>query len=188
MKPARTKADLSPVLLYPNSAGPEVAYFMFKGISKGKWENITMTVSGDYGGEFVKTYGHYHEAQVDETYLLIHGKGLFLLQEKYFENNSWVQNRVKNFYIVEPKVGDEIVVKPQLAHSWSNLCDTPLITFDTWQSGHTGLDYEPITKQKGLAYYLVKDNGQAKLVPNLNYVDTPDPKWLTVAEYNKLIK
>lgn len=187
MKPARSKADLSLVLLYPNSSGPETAYFMFKGISNGKWENITMSAPGDYGGEFVKTYGHYHSSQIDETYMLIHGKGLFLLQEKYFEDGEWVKNKIKTFYIVEPSINDEIVAKPQFAHSWSNLGDTPLITFDDWRAGHTHIDYDVITKQKGLAYYLVKSNGQAKLVPNSNYVDLPEPKWLTVEEYNKLI-
>ena len=42
----------------PNSPGPEIQYHMIRGGTKQR--NITIWEPGKIGGEYIKTYGHYH--------------------------------------------------------------------------------------------------------------------------------
>ena len=76
----RTHEKMREVLLDPNAEGPGVHYWMIRGGSeKG---NITVWESGLVGREFIKTYGHYHVDALPETYWILSGEGIALLQKK----------------------------------------------------------------------------------------------------------
>lgn len=66
----------------------------------------------------------------------------------------------------------------------SNLGNTPLITFDDWDI-NLRQNYEPIKTLHGLAYYLIKDGKNFSHVPNPNYLDLPEPKYLSAEEFAK---
>lgn len=187
IKSERKIEELRDVLLDKESKGPETAYWVFDEVSQGKWENMTVTAPGTYGKEFPKTYGHYHSTPVPETYKLIQGEGFFLLQKKYLDeqkNNEWDIDRVSEVILVKLEIGEEITINPEWGHSWINVGKEPLVTFDDWRSGHQFIDYLPIKRFKGLAYYVVKeDDGSIGFVPNSNYKDLPSPKVINLKEY-----
>lgn len=183
LKTTKTLEDLRPVLKDPQSNGPEVVYWVFGEVTDEKWANITIWTTEKIGEEYPKTYGHYHGAQVDETYHVVEGEGVMQLQKKHMENGEWVQDQVDEVLLVKAKAGDELIIKPEYGHSWSNIGKTPLITYDNWTSGHTPADYEHMEKLKGLAYYLVGENGEVKTIPNQNYKNLPEPIWMTVEEF-----
>ena len=186
LRSARNIEELQEVLEIPTANGPHTAYWVFSNVSGGKWENMTITSQGKYGREFPKTYGHYHTtSDKTEIYRLVSGKGIFLLQEKHVnEGGEIVPNKVGEVFLVKAEnPGDEIMVPNDYGHSWSNVGKEPLITFDNWKWKHLPTDYKPIRKLRGLVYYIVEENGDIKLIPNPNYIEHPEPKWLTPKEF-----
>lgn len=183
----RTLNGLREVLKNPQAKGPETAYWVFSEMGHKKWENMTITNPGNYDGEFPKTYGHYHASSDEiEVYKLISGQGIFLLQKKHVENGKLIQDVVESVFLVGAEPGDEIAIPPMFGHSWSNVGNTPLITFDNWRYGHVPQDYEPIKNQQGMAYYLMSSNKGIDLEVNPKYRDVPKPKWLTAKEFMQL--
>lgn len=184
----RTLEGLKPVLKDPTSRGPDPAYWVFSEISSDKWANLTITSPGNYNDEFPKTFGHYHSTQVDETYKLIQGEGIFIMQSKFLdEKGIWIEDKVKEVFLIQAKIGDEILITPQWGHSWSNIGEIPLITFDNWTSGHQPSDYEVIERLHGLSYYLVENQGKPTPVANPNYKDLPDPVWISASDFAKRV-
>lgn len=183
----RELSGLKPVLKDANSAGPNPVYWVFSECSEGKWANVTVIAPGKIGEEYPKTFGHYHGTDVDEIYRLIEGEGVLLLQKKFFdESGNWVKEKVAEVVLIKTKPGDEILITPEWGHSWSNIGGGPLISFDDWRSGHAPTDYSDIESLQGLAYYLVEEKGGIKALPNPNYKDLPEPRWMSAEEFKKL--
>lgn len=185
MKLSSTR-DLSknrPVLKDTNSTGPDPVYWVFSEVTEEKWANITIVASGRYSSEYPKTFGHYHNVGTNETYYLIEGDAILLLQKKYFEDGAFVPERVEEVLLIKLKPGDTVTLTPEYGHSVSNIGVHPLISYDDWRSGHTPADYEDIKRLQGMAYYLVEEGGEVKAVPNRNYLDLPEPIWLTAQEF-----
>lgn len=173
------------VLRDPTANGADPVYWVFNEVSQNDWANVTITPSGLYNSEYPKTYGHYHtETAPDETYYVIEGEGVLQLQRKHIENGEIVAEKVDEVFLVKAKAGDTIVIKNDMGHSWSNIGKTPLITYDNWRSGHTPSEYTPMQKMHGLAYYLVEENGEVRAHANPNYIDLPEPKWVSASEFS----
>lgn len=171
----------------PDQDGADPVYWVFKGVTEEQWENCTIIVSGKLGSEYPKTFGHYHPQGVPiEIYHLIEGEGVLQMQKKKIVNGELQADEVEEVYLVKAKPGDEIAITPDWGHSWSNVGSGPLISFDNWRTGHTPSDYEPIEKMKGLAYYLIEENGEVKAVPNPEYKNLPEAKWITASDFAKL--
>ena len=83
----RSNEKLKEVLMHPEIAGPEVHYYMIRG-GKDK-TNITVWECGKVGDEYIKTYGHYHVGDISETYSIIQGEGILLLQKRKI-SDEWV--------------------------------------------------------------------------------------------------
>jgi len=177
LKSIRTLKEQDEVLYKPGSTGPESVYWVFTDITQGKWINMTVITSGMYGEEFPKTYGHYHNTNVNEIYHVIEGQGILLMQKGYPE--------VTDIVLVTLKPGDEVTITPEWGHALSNIGETPLVTFDNWNSGHTQADYDPIKKVSGMACFLLKGENIAKIALNQNYGDLPTPKFMTAEEFKK---
>lgn len=181
----RSKKELNDVLQTPKAPGPDIAYWIFGDLTEEKWANMTIVTPGRYGKEFPKTYGHYHSKDMLEIYRLTAGNGILLLQKKYYSKGKYIPNIIKEAYLVKFDIGDELIIPPDFGHSWTNVGDTPLITFDDWRAGHTGTDYELIKRFHGMCFYIVDDNG-IKFVANPNYKKHPDPKVITAKQFKKL--
>jgi oxalate decarboxylase/phosphoglucose isomerase-like protein (cupin superfamily) len=180
----RTNEELSQVLLNPQSKGPDPVYLVFSGLGDVDWENITVISNGFLDKEYPKTFGHYHPPDSPtETYKVLYGEGIFLLQEKFMENGAWVKNKVKNVIAIKATKNESIVISTKWGHSSSNFGKSPLVTLDDWRKGHSPDDYEPVKQLKGMAYYMTEENGQFTFVKNPNYSDVPKPLVMTAEEF-----
>lgn len=187
----RPHEKMKEVLLHPEAEGPEVHYYMIRGgVDK---TNITVWETGTVGGEYIKTYGHYHVGQISETYWVLQGKGVVLLQiRKKDQNGEYIDDEIENFYAIKVKQGDSVFLPSGTGHLVANTGKRWLVTSDDSPvnfeevdpvslPGHA--DYEPIKNLKGFAYYVIEENGQPTLVKNPNYKVIPEPEWLTPEEY-----
>lgn len=177
----RPQEKMKEVLMNPEASGPEVHYYMIRG-GKDK-KNITVWEVGTVGGEYIKTYGHYHVGQLDETYWVIYGEGIVLLQtRKNDENGSPIDEEIDTFQAIRVKAGDHVFIPSGTGHLAVNIGKTWLITTDDSPvnfaevdpvslPGHA--DYEPVKKLRGFAYYVVEENGSPKLVKNNKYKTVP---------------
>ncbi len=187
----RSHEEMKDVLLYPEASGPEVHYYMIRGGTDKT--NITVWETGTVGGEYIKTYGHYHVGKLDETYFVIEGEGVIVLQKrKEDESGQPINDEIEAFYAVKVKQGDSVFIPAGTGHLAVNIGKVWFATFDDSPvnfaeadpvslPGHA--DYEAVKKMRGFAYYLVEENGKPTLVKNPNYKAAPEPEWLTPEEY-----
>ncbi|MBI2600207.1 hypothetical protein HYW43_04800 [Candidatus Daviesbacteria bacterium] len=192
---AREHKMMQDVLMHPETEGPQLHYYMIRG-GKDK-KNITVWETGTVGGEYIKTYGHYHVGKLDETYWIIQGEGVVLLQtRKRDEAGNPIDDEVESFYAIKVKAGDSVFIPSETGHLVANIGKVWLVTSDDSPvnfeevdpvslPGHA--DYEAVKKMHGFAYYVVEDEGQPKLVKNENYKVVPDPIWFTPEEYARTL-
>ena len=172
------------VLMESDVRGPEVHYHMVRG---GKdLRNITIWEPGTVGAEYVKTYGHYHVGDIEETYWIVYGEGITIAQKRMMGADSGpIDNEIEEIRIVRVKVGDAVYMPRGWAHAAVNIgttffvtCDDSPVNFEDVDPsslpGHA--DYEPIKKMRGMAYYVVSENGQPTLIKNPKYTKVPDAK------------
>lgn len=178
----KTLEQLHEVLMDTKPQGPDVVYEV-QHISEGQWVNKTILKSGKLGKEYPKTFGHYHNVKVNETYRLLEGEGILLLQKKHYKNGTWTPDQVDKVLLVTAKLDDEIIITPEYGHSWSNTGTTKLVSVDDWKENHTPADYEEIKNLHGMAYYLTEKNSEVVPIPNPNYKYLPKPIFLTAQEF-----
>ncbi|MDO8529237.1 MAG: glucose-6-phosphate isomerase family protein [bacterium] len=174
---AREYEEMKDVLMDPDGVSPAIHYYMIRGGSKQK--NITVWEPGTISGEYIKTYGHYHVGDLSETYQIIYGQGVVLLQRlAEDENREMVSDVVAEFKAIPVKTGDEIFMPPKFGHLVANVGNTYFATVDNSPvnfgdrdpsdfPGHA--DYEPVKKMRGFAYYVVEQDGKPALRKNPLY-------------------
>lgn len=168
----RTHEAMKDVLMSPESAGPAIHYYMIRGGSNKK--NVTVLESGTVGGEYIKTYGHYHVGDLDETYQFKEGEGVALLQKLADSSDPSV---VEEFKAVVVRAGDEVYMPPGYGHLIVNTGSTWLVMTDdspvegaddsAAMPGHA--DYAPVKAMCGFAYYVIEERGQPVLKKNPRY-------------------
>ena len=172
---ARTHAKMKEVLMNPKAKGPEIHYYMIRGGKKRK--NITIWETGKAGNEYIKTYGHYHVGKLDETYWILQGEGILLLQKRK-KNRSDEVEYVKAIFV---KTGDNIYIPSGVGHLVANIGKTWMVTADNSpianidsasMPGHA--DYASVKKMQGFAYYIVEKNGKPAFVKNPRYKNVPE--------------
>src|SRR5271154_4561962 len=156
---ARTHEKMQEVLMDPAATGPAIHYYMVRGGSKKR--NVTILETGTVGGEYIKTYGHYHIGQLDETYWFSSGEGV-VLQQKLAD--PAVADVVEEFKAIRVKAGDSVYMPPGYGHLMTNVGDTWLVMVDdspvegagdnVSMPGHA--DYEMVKAMHGFAYYVVE--------------------------------
>lgn len=174
---ARTHEKMKEVLLDPNGVGPEVHYYMIRGGKDQK--NITVWEPGTVSGEYIKTYGHYHVGKLDETYWIIFGTGVALLQKLAIdEKGNMIADVVEEFKAISVKQGDEVYMPTGYGHLVVNTGSTYFVTADDSPvdfeekdpvslPGHA--DYQLVKQMKGFSYYVIENNGKPVLVKNKLY-------------------
>lgn len=173
LKSSRSLVEMREVMLDPStSSGPDPVYQVFTDLTDHFWINKTVIPAGKIGKEFPKTMGHYHQVDVDEIYYVAAGQGILILQND------------EEIFFVKAEVGDEVTIKSEFGHNWSNVGSKELILFDNWSVPHSPTDYAWVEIEHGMAYYLIEENGEIKTVPNPHYVKLPKASWLTAKEFN----
>lgn len=182
----RSHEKMKEVLMNPNASGPEIHYYMVRGGDQKK--NVTIWETGTVGGEYIKTYGHYHIGQLDETYWIVEGEGIVLLQKKKGDSN----NELEAFYAIKVKAGDNVFIPSGMGHLVVNTGRVWLVTIDDSPvnfeekdpvslPGHA--DYEAVRQMHGFGYYIIDEAGSPKAVPNPNYVNLPEVSWMSPDEW-----
>jgi glucose-6-phosphate isomerase len=169
---ARTHEKMREVLMHPDAPGPLLHYYMIRGGSKKR--NVTVMETGTVGDEYIKTYGHYHIGNLDETYWFVQGEGVVVQQKLVSENDP---ARVEEFKATVVKPGDSAYMPPGHGHLIVNIGSEWMVMVDdspvegTQDSasmpGHA--DYEAVKKMRGFAYYVVQHGGAPALVANPLY-------------------
>ena len=175
----------------PNAPGPEVHYYMIRGGSDKT--NITVWETGSVGKEYIKTYGHYHVGKIDETYWVIAGEGIILLQNRRTdpEGNS-VDDEIELFYAIKVKEGDRVFIPSGTGHLAANIGKVWFVTKDDSPvnfeevdpvslPGHA--DYEAVKGMQGFCYYVVEKDGKPALVKNPKYKKAPEISIIEASEY-----
>jgi glucose-6-phosphate isomerase len=178
----RPHEKMKEVLMDPSAKGPEIHYYMIRGGVDKK--NITVWETGTVGKEYIKTYGHYHVGQLDETYWIVNGEGIVLLQTRREDSNGRpIDDEIETFKAIKVKAGDHVFIPSGTGHLVVNIGKNWLVTVDDSPvnfeevdpvslPGHA--DYEPVKKLQGFAYYVVEEDGKPKLVKNTKYKIIPE--------------
>lgn len=174
---SRSHEKMQEVLMDPAGTGPAIHYYMIRGGVDQK--NITVWEPGCVSGEYIKTYGHYHVGDLDETYWIIFGEGVALLQKLAVDaQGNMIADVVEEFKAVPVKTGDSVYMPAGYGHLVANTGTTYFVTADdspvnfdeahaVSMPGHA--DYEPVKKMQGFAYYVVEHEGKPALVRNKKY-------------------
>jgi glucose-6-phosphate isomerase len=174
---ARTHEKMLDVLMRPDAPGPEIHYYMIRGGTNKK--NITVWETGTVGGEYIKTYGHYHVGQLDETYWIVQGEGIALLQKRATVDGVEQAAVIEEFIVKPVKAGDSVYMPPGYGHLLVNTGKEWFVTADSSpvegagdsasMPGHA--DYEPVKAMRGFAYYVIEHEGVPALVKNPLYTE-----------------
>ncbi len=171
----RSHKEMQDVLMSPGTAGPEIHYYMIRGGTPRT--NITVWESGTIGGEYIKTYGHYHVGDLEEVYTVLQGEGIVILQGKI------VDGEVETFRAFRVKAGDKVHIPKETGHLaintgkvWFVTSDDSPVNFEEKNPvslpGHA--DYSQFKKFRGAAYYVIEKNGVPSLVKNPLYKKVPE--------------
>ena len=192
----RLLKDMTQVLLYPSSTGPDPLYLMYRATglkadqrrirTQNLRYDITVIYPGQIGSEYVKTMGHYPPPvpgqpwTYPEVYQVLWGKGHYLLQR-----GGEVTGEVEDFIVADYEQGDILIVPPFYGHVTVNPGEEPLVMAN-WVSADFSSVYEPVLLRKGLAYYDVEYKGQSIFMPNDSYTTHPEPRLIKPADYPEL--
>ncbi|MEK7141888.1 MAG: glucose-6-phosphate isomerase family protein [Patescibacteria group bacterium] len=176
---SRTHEKMQEVLMDPAGKGPAIHYYMIRGGVDQK--NITVWEPGTVSREYIKTYGHYHVGKLDETYWILFGEGVALLQKLALDAQGvMIPDVVEEFKAVRVKTGDSVYMPEGYGHLVANVGSTYFVTADdspvnfdetnaVSMPGHA--DYEPVKKMQGFAYYVVEHEGKPALKKNDHYTE-----------------
>lgn len=175
----RSHEAMKPVLLDPEADGPAIHYYMIRGGSNQR--NVTVWEPGTVGGEYIKAFGHYHVDDLPETYWIVNGEGVALLQKIKADNPA----ELAEFKAIPVKAGDKLDIPIRYGHLvvntsatfFTTVDDSPVDFGDADPAGHPGhADYSQVEKMKGFAYYVVERDGKPALLKNSLYtsIDVED--------------
>jgi len=141
---------------------PEI-YYMYRGLKHENDLRYDITVIPPFlmGTEPVKTLGHFHGTDSNEMYIVLEGEGIFLMQKG--------KDTVEDFYAIEGKTGDCIIIPKGYAHVTINPSPKPL-KMANWVKETSGFDYETVKNKKGLCYYYTTKGW----IKNTNYKNIPE--------------
>jgi glucose-6-phosphate isomerase len=171
----RTHEKMQEVLMDAQGVGPAIHYYMLRGNTR----NLTVWEPGTVSGEYIKTYGHYHVGNLDETYQIIFGQGVALLQKLATDSQGqMIADQVVEFKAIPVKAGDSLYMPPAYGHLLVNIGltyfatadDSPVNFEETDPASLPGhADYELVKQMRGFAYYVVEHKGAPALKKNPLY-------------------
>jgi glucose-6-phosphate isomerase len=182
----RTAHEMREVLLAPETLAPETElYYLYHLVqaparvmqSLGQYDltyGPVLLPPRRIGREYIKTSGHYHPPLAGtshgfpEIYTQLHGRLLLFLQKRDPANPE----RLADCALVEMTPGFVITIPPGYAHVLINATDEPALMAGLYGKAFKP-DYQPVRARRGLAYYLVADNGGIAVEPNPRYPDAP---------------
>ena len=181
----RTAERMHSVMKNPAVEAPPEFYYMYRNVhlkkdAKKIMENnlrydITVLPPFSVGGEFNKTFGHYHpkvkgtETWYPEVYEVLSGHAHYLLQNG------------KEFLVFDARAGDKCLMLPGFAHVTVNPSDSETLVMANWVYPGFESDYMPIERMRGAMYYETHHG----FVPNKEYGEgIPHVRLITAREFS----
>ena len=186
----RTQQKMMEVLMDSDVQGPAVHYHMIRGSNN---QNITVWEPGKVGQEYIKTYGHYHVGDISETYRVLSGEGIAVVQKRVASaDGTPIDDEIESIYAVHVKYGDTLYMPSEWGHLVANVGDGFLVTIDdspvsfdkvdpVSMPGHA--DYEAVKRMQGFCYYVVERDGKPALVKNSKYKKAPEVEIIEARDY-----
>ncbi|MBI4166686.1 MAG: glucose-6-phosphate isomerase [Acidobacteria bacterium] len=170
--------DMAPVWAHPFEAEDKVLYQFTVPLSlpgdeelwnqAGVGYGIVVCPPGVYGGEYAKSFGHYHPRPAGssmappEIYTVLHGTAHYVLQKSAPPYDS-----VSDAVLVEVNAGETVIIPPDYGHLQINPANCPLVFSYAVMTGIKS-DYEPFRQRRGAVYYEMA-NGGPRFVFNPRY-------------------
>ena len=142
-------------------------YYMERGLKRkeGLRYDITTIPPRMLGKEFVKTKGHEHSGGFGEVYIVLEGKGIYLMQK-------YKKGKIEDVYAVKAKKGEVVVIPPYYGHVTINPLRKTLKTAN-WMKEKCKSCYDLFEKKQGAGYYFTKfgwlKNKKYKNLPKLRF-------------------
>lgn len=178
--------DARDFLMDSQSTGPDVLYWMYRGVSlpqdREKIESanlrydITVLSPGKIGKEYVKTIGHYHPKTpggeaYPEIYEVLFGNALFFLQD-------W---NMGDAVVIEAGRGAQVLIPPGYGHVTINPSKDFLVTANVISSKFTS-EYDIFREHHGGCYYCIERDNEEAWVMNSSYYKHPPLRFLGPTE------
>ena len=126
---SRPHEKMKEVLMDPEGVGPAIHYYMIRGGTEQK--NVTVWEPGTVSGEYIKTYGHYHVGKLSETYWIVFGQGVALLQKlAEDENGKMISDVAEEFKAIPVNAGQKVFMPEKFGHLLVNTGETYFVTLD----------------------------------------------------------
>lgn len=167
----RTLDEMRDVLWNQTAAGPPVVYLMYRGVGvkgescalsgRGLRYDVTVIRWGDVGGEYPKTFGHYHPRYggtgltYPEVYEVLHGTAHLILQRPSGDDPAVIEDVV----VVEAKQKERVVIPPGYGHVTVNPASEYLVMANV--VGKFQSDYRYYKLFKGATYYELPSRGRS---------------------------
>jgi glucose-6-phosphate isomerase len=183
----RTTKDLLPVLSVPEAAetGRDLySVFYLESMPSSaralleRWGltySPVLLPSGDVGGEYVKTSGHYHPAMPGSTltypeiYTGLYGTLLLFLHKR----NPGNPRTPLDCALVTLRPGVSVMVPPDYAHVLINVSNEPALMAGLYSTAFKP-DYAEVNQLRGLAYYIMRSGDGFKADVNPWYSQPPE--------------
>jgi glucose-6-phosphate isomerase len=166
--------DLRAVVADPKAIdviADEIAYYTYRDVrladeaglaANGLRYDVTVTLPGAVGGEFIKTAGHYHALDPNgvswpEIYDVLSGEAAFVLQQA--EGDPAGDPDMTRSVVIVAGPGDRLVIPPDYGHVTVNIGTSPLVVADlvaTASSNH----YQSYAARQGGAVRILAVPGE----------------------------
>jgi glucose-6-phosphate isomerase len=161
------------------TAGNPELYYMYRDLKEkdGLRYDITIIPPQMMGREFVKTKGHEHIGSFGEIYIVLEGKGIYLIQ-KYSPSKKEKEEKIEDVRAIAAEKGDIIVIPSYYGHVTINPSSETLKTAN-WISPHCCSSYQLFEEKKGACYFALKNPASQELewLKNNNYQNVPELKF-----------
>jgi len=163
----RTLNDMREILydkdFAKNSPNMDLYYMYGDLVQDGNLKySITVVVPELLGKEFNKTKGHIHIGDYKETYTVLEGEAIYLMQKGDEE-------KIEDVYAVMARKGESIIIPSGYGHVTINAGKENLKTGD-WRNIACKQDYSLFEKLCGACYYYTKQGW----LKNENYKNVPE--------------
>ncbi len=176
----------------------ELAYDVYRDIALEKDRELfekydfsydfTVIREGLIGKERKKTSGHYHswnEMKTNtyaEVYEVLKGTAVYILQKvDNFDTDNLDDIKVDDLIVLKVEEGQSVIIPPNYGHVSINAGEGDLI-FSNIAYKPCKVIYEPVKHYRGMAVYLVEEDGQVKVEVNKNYDNLPKVKYAVAKE------
>jgi len=141
-------------------------YYMYRGTKErdNKRYDITIIPPKMLGKEFIKTKGHKHSPR--ETYVVLKGKAIFLIQKTKGKI-------IEDVFAIKANQKDIIIIPPNYDHVTINPFNEEL-QLGNWISKNCKNNYKSIKKMNGACYFYIKPaKNKTTWIKNKNYKKIP---------------